>query len=156
VKAIDSTIVELLQQNARITNRALAEAINLAPSTTLGHVAELERSGVITGYHASVDLRSLGRGVQALVFVKLRPKTSGAVAEFVNHIWKMDSVVGIHFISGADDALVHVAVGSTEELRKTVLDDISSLPMVVDQRTSIIFEHRVKSTVVPIASELKG
>ncbi len=144
---VDFTIIEHLQQNARITNRSLSEAIHLAPSTTLSHVAELENSGVITGYHARVDLRSLGRNLQALVFVKLSPKTSEAVAEFVELMWKMDSVIGIFLISGADDALIHVAVGSPEELRETVLDDISSLPSVVDQRTSILFDHQVKTVV---------
>ena len=144
---VDFTIIEHLQRNARITNRSLSEAIHLAPSTTLTHVAELESSGVITGYHAKVDLHALGRNFQALVFVKLSPKTSGAVAKFIERLWKMDSVIGIFLISGADDALVHVAVSSPEELRETVLDGISSLPGVVDQRTSILFDHQSKTVV---------
>ena len=59
----------------------------------------------------------------------------------------MDSVIGLFLISGADDALIHVAVNSTEELRETVLDDISSMPSVVDQRTSILFDHRSKTVI---------
>ena len=69
----DLRLVSELQRDARQTNRALASAVALAPSTTLNRVRELERRGVIGGYHAEVDLAALGRGLQALVFVRLQP-----------------------------------------------------------------------------------
>ena len=52
----DLTLAAELQRDARQTNRALAEKIGLAPSTTLARVRELEANGVIGGYHARVDL----------------------------------------------------------------------------------------------------
>ena len=121
----------------------------MAPSTTLGRVRELEQNGVITGYHAAVDLAKMGRPLQALVFVKLRPKTSTSVSEFVDRVWALDSTVSVHLISGSEDALVHLAVADTDELRDTVLRNISNLPGVADERTSIVFDHRSKHVIPP-------
>ncbi|MFQ5557094.1 MAG: Lrp/AsnC family transcriptional regulator, partial [Acidimicrobiales bacterium] len=55
----DQALVRHLQSRARMTNRALAAAVGLAPSSTLARVRELEHSNVIRGYHADVDLGHL-------------------------------------------------------------------------------------------------
>ena len=150
MKISDWNLVRLLQHNARVTNRSLAEAAHMAPSTALGRVRDLEARKVITGYHASVDLAALGRPLQAMVFVKLRPKTDAAVAAFVDAVWALDETLGVSLLSGADDAIVHVAVRDTAALRSSVLRHISNLPGVVDERTSVVFEHRSKTIVPPV------
>ncbi|NLA36045.1 MAG: Lrp/AsnC family transcriptional regulator [Actinobacteria bacterium] len=149
MKASDWSLVNLLQRNARVTNRSLAEAAHMAPSTTLGRVRDLEQHGTITGYHAAVDLTALGRPLQALIFVKLRPKTDLAVTEFVEAVWGLDETLAVYLLSGADDAVVHVAVADTAALRNSALRTISTLPGVIDERTSLVFEHKAKRVVPP-------
>ncbi len=146
----DLDIVAALQANARQTNRSLAMGAGLAPSTTLNRVRDLERRGVITGYHAEVDLPSLGRDLQALVFVRLQPKNDETVSRFVDHIWAMPETIAIHLISGTEDIVVHLAVSDTEALQRAVLNQISNFPGVVDERTSLVFQHRRKSVVEPL------
>jgi len=146
----DQAIVEALQSNARQTNRALAAHAGLAPSTTLNRVRELENRGIITGYHADVDLSALGRDLQALVFVRLQPKNDETVSRFVDHIWAMSETIAIHLISGTEDIVVHLAVSDTEALQRAVLNQISNFPGVVDERTSLVFQHRRKSVVAPL------
>lgn len=145
----DAALVRSLQTDGRRTNRSLAEEVGLAPSTTLQRVRDLEQRGVITGYHADVDLRLLGRSVEAMVFVRLRPKTDDVVQSFIDHVWALPDVLAVHLISGAEDALVHVAVPDTEALRRAVLREISDHPAVVDERTALVFEHRRRHVVEP-------
>ena len=146
----DLALVEALQADARQTNRSLSHVAGLAPSTTLNRVRELENSGVITGYHAEVDLGALGRDLQALVFVRLQPKNDETVTRFVDHIWSMPETIAVHLITGVEDVLVHVAVSDTEALQRAVLNRISNFPGVVDERTSLVFQHRRKSVIDPL------
>jgi DNA-binding Lrp family transcriptional regulator len=148
----DATLVAALMTDARRTNRSLAGEVGLAPSTTLQRVRDLEARGVITGYHAEVDLRALGRAVEAMVFVRLRPKTDVVVERFLEYVWAMPEVIAVHLISGQEDALVHVAVPDTESLRRAVLRQISDHEAVVDERTNLVFEHRRKHVVDQLES----
>jgi len=146
----DLSLIEALQAGARQTNRSLAQRAGLAPSTTLNRVRELENRGVITGYHADVDLGALGRDLQALVFVRLQPKNDETVTRFVDHIWSMPETIAVHLITGVEDVLVHVAVSDTEALQRAVLNRISNFPGVVDERTSLVFQHRRKAVIEPL------
>ena len=54
------------------------------------------------------------------------------------------------FVSGGDDLLIQVAVRDTDHLRDAVLAEIASLDGVVDETTSLIFEHRRKTVITPL------
>lgn len=146
----DITLAAELQRNARQTNRALAQKAGLAPSTTLARVRDLEANGVVRGYHAEVDLGALGRPIQALVFVRLQPKTDEMVNGFIDAVWELPEVIGLDLISGIEDAVIHVAVPDVEALNRVVRSKISSQPGVFDERTSLLFDHRRKAVIEPL------
>ncbi|MFT4597619.1 MAG: DNA-binding Lrp family transcriptional regulator [Paracrocinitomix sp.] len=153
INATDAHVLEELQRDARQTNRALAATVGLAPSTTLNRVRELEQRGVITGYHAEVDLAALGRGLQALVFVRLQPKSDDIVSRFIDHVWSLPETMGIDLISGVEDVVIHLAVSDAAALQTIVLNQISSFPEVFDERSSLLFERRRRRVVSPARSE---
>ncbi|RKT18071.1 Lrp/AsnC family leucine-responsive transcriptional regulator [Streptomyces sp. 1114.5] len=66
----DWAIIEQLQQEARISLSELGRRVNLSPSATTERVRNLESLGVITGYHATVDLAKVGYPVLAVVRLK--------------------------------------------------------------------------------------
>lgn len=144
---VQRRLVEALQQNARTTNRNLSELVGLAPSSTLQRVRDLEQSGVITGYHAEVDLEALNRSVQAMVFVRLSPADGATVDAFFTTVSAMPETIAVSLISGAEDAVVHVAVADVAQLRAVVLEKISVLDCVAEERTSLVFEHRRSTTI---------
>lgn len=146
----DLILVSELQRDARQTNRALAEAAGLAPSTSLGRVRDLEERGVFTGFHGHVDLRSLGRGLQALVFVRLQPKSDEIISRFTDHVWALPETIGLDLITGVEDLIIHLAVADADSLQQVILNEISSFPGVFDERTSLLFEHRRKTVIEPI------
>jgi DNA-binding Lrp family transcriptional regulator len=146
----DVAILAELQADARQTNRAVATAVGLAPSTTLDRIRDLESRGVITGYHAEVDLRKLNRSLQAIVAVRLQPKSREMVDRFVEQMWALPETLAVLLVSGADDVLVHLSVTDTDSLRHLVLESIASFPGVVDERTSLVFEHRRKTVLSPL------
>ena len=92
---IDHAILAALQSDARRSNKAIASAAGVAPSTSLTRIRELEEAAVIRGYHADVDPRALGRRVGALVSVRLSPKSEALVERFIESLWALDGVVAI-------------------------------------------------------------
>ena len=105
---------------------------------------------MLTGYHGHVDLSALGRGLEALVFVRLQPKNDDIIRSFLEHMWAKPETVAIDLITGAEDVIIHLAVADADALQRVILNDISSFPGVFDERTSLLFEHRRKSVIEPI------
>ena len=146
----DAVLLRELQAEARQTNRALAKATGLAPSTTLARVRDLEDRKVITGYHAEVDLAAIGRGLQALVFVRLQPKSQETISGFIEHVWSLPETISIDLITGVEDAVIHLALPDADALQRVIMDEISGYPGVFDERTSLLFSHRRRQVIEPL------
>lgn len=154
--ATDLRILHELQVDARRPNKDLAAAAAVSPSTMVNRVRALEARGVIRGYHADVALPALGRNIEALVSVRLQPKTPSAVDEFMEAIWSLDETIAVTLVTGVYDVLVHLSVSDIATLSQTVLTAVASAPNVKDEQTSIIFEHRAKRVLTALAPHTDG
>lgn len=140
--SVDEALIALLIKDARATNRQLARALGIAESTAHARTRRLEERGVITGYQAVVRLDRLGRGLQALIGVTLRPGARQAsIAEFSEGVRALPEVNQVFFLGGSDDFIVHVAVENSSALRRFVVDHLSGNATVASTRTSIVFEY---------------
>lgn len=148
---LDRHLVAALQNDARQTNRDLAESAGVAPSTSLDRVRSLRDRGVIRGYHADIDLGAIGRGVQALVAVTIRPPSRHNIESFRDWAVGLPETVGVFVVSGGDDFLVHVAVPDTDALYAFVIDRLTERAEVADVRTSVVYDHLVSRPVTPLA-----
>lgn len=143
-------IVEALQADGRRSNRELARSLGVAPSTTLERVRALRARGVLTGMHADVDLAKLGRPVQGMVTVWLRPQSRQVVEGFRDFVMTLPQTLQVFVTTGSEDLLVHVAVPSTEALRDFVLDSVTRRREVAGVHTEVVFDHRENHVVVPL------
>lgn len=150
IDEIDRRILELVQQDARRSNKDLALAVGVSPSTMVNRLRNLEAAGAIRGYHADVDPLVLRREVQAMVMVTLQPKSPAAVAEFEEAIWELEQTIAISLMTGEFDILVHMSDRSVSALAETVLSRVASAPNVVSERTAIVFEHRRKKVMTAL------
>lgn len=133
-------------------NSELAARLGVAASTAHQRTRSLVERGIITGFHASVDQKSLGRGIQAMIGVTLRPGSRQASIErFADDIVGLPHVLQLFFLGGADDYLVHVAVGDSHELREFVVQHLSSHASVASTRTSIIFDYHRNAVPAPFS-----
>jgi DNA-binding Lrp family transcriptional regulator len=150
---IDSALVAELQRDARQTNRDLARAVGIAPSTCLERVRLLRQRGVISGYGARVDLPSLGRRVQALITVQIRPLNRAMIDGFHDSVMSLPEVLGVFVLAGGDDFLVHVAVRDVEHLQAFLLDRFSQRREIAGFRSSVIFQHTTRQVVAALPDE---
>jgi DNA-binding Lrp family transcriptional regulator len=147
VDATDRAIVDELQRDARQSNRDLAAKLNIAPSTCLERVRALRARGVITGYHAAVDLKALNRSLQALIAVQVRPLSRDVINDFKRYMSDQPEVLSVFVLAGGDDFIVHVAVADIQRLHDFLMDRFTVRREIVGFRTSIVYQH-VDSTVV--------
>jgi DNA-binding Lrp family transcriptional regulator len=148
--AIDSALLALLQNDARRTNRELAEMLNIAPSTCLERVRSLRRRGLIVGFHAQVDLAAIGRPLQAIISVRVRPPNRAVIDGFRAFVEQLPEVLSVFVVSGGDDFLIHVAVKDTDQLQALVLDKLTRRKELADVHTSLVYEHLRKSEIGPL------
>lgn len=140
----DRAILIELQRDARIPMRDLAEIVGVAPSTCSERIRRLQSSKVVTGFHAAVDLPSLGRAVQAMVFAQVRPLSRDLISTFHGDALAMPEVMAVFVLAGGDDFLLHVAVPDIQDLHSFLVDKLSSRREVIQFRSSIIYAHGEK------------
>ena len=145
---IDCDILALLQKDARLSNKELAAAVGLAPSSCLARVQRLRSEGVLRGAHAEVDPQALGVGLQALIAVQLRQHSRAQVKAFWKHALGLPEVLSIFHVAGTHDFQVHVAVRDAHHLRDLALDAFTTRTEVAHIQTSLIFEW-AKGQVMP-------
>lgn len=144
VQGLDGTDLELLSllsTDGRMSNRDLAEAAGIAPSTCLTRLRHLRQLGAVRGVHADIDPAWLGCPIQALVTVRLRADARSQIDAFAKKMRAHHSVLNLFFVSGAYDFLIHAAVADPAALRDIIVDDLNSLPIVASTETHLIFEH---------------
>jgi DNA-binding Lrp family transcriptional regulator len=145
---VDERILALLSEDGRMTNAALADALGVAPSTAHARMRSLIDRGVITGFHAAADQTALGRGLQAMIGVTLRPGARHeSIRAFTQHVRRLPEVLQVFFVGGADDFLVHIAVADSSAVRQFVVDRMSAHASVASTRTSLIFEYHRNGVV---------
>ncbi len=137
--AIDLHILEVLQNNARTSNKELAQKVGLAPSSCLRRVRALEERGALLSYSAVVHPTALGIGLEAMVSVRLDVHSRDAFESFAAHLRTLPEVVRHYSLSGADDFLIHVAVRDAAHLRSVTLDSFASRDEVRHLETAVIF-----------------
>ena len=147
---LDSALLAALQADGRRSNRELAAELGVAPSTSLERVRTLRRLGVLTGVHAAVDLAAIGRPVQAMVTVRLRPQSRGVIHGFRDFVSKLPETLQVFITTGAEDVLIHVAVASPEALQDFVLDALTQRKEVAGVRTEVVFDHLRRHVVEPV------
>lgn len=103
---LDLRILSKLQQNGRITNVDLAEAVGLSPSPCLARVKRLEQAGYIVGYGAEVRLEKLGETVTVFTEVTLADHHREDFVRFEAAIRGVDEVIECHLVSGGYDYLL--------------------------------------------------
>jgi DNA-binding Lrp family transcriptional regulator len=92
---IDCEIIDALQNNARLSNKELANQVKLAPSTCLGRVKRLQDEKILQGFHAAVDSDALGIGLQAMIAVRLSKHTRASFKSLQAHMMSREEVVAM-------------------------------------------------------------
>ncbi len=111
--AIDLKIITLLQKNARMPLKVLAEQVYLSSPATAARIEKLEKEGIISSYTVNIDLKKVGFPIIAFVKLDLDPKLK---PEFYPYIKAHPNVLECSCVTGQYSQLIKVAFATTEDL----------------------------------------
>src|SRR3954463_16447912 len=92
---LDTALLRELQVDARRTNRDIAAAVGVSPTTALDRTRALRERGVIRGASLKVALAASGRPVQALIAVRIRPPSRQNIEAFRNWVTGLPDTLGV-------------------------------------------------------------
>lgn len=140
IDRIDADILRLLQKDVRTSNKRIAAAVGLAPSSVHERLKRLWSGGVLVGAHAVVNPQVLGIGLEALLMIELAKHERTAVDSFMAEVADIPEVRSAHLITGRHDLVVHVVVRDMQHLKALALDRFTSRPGVARIETSVIYQ----------------
>lgn len=147
----DRQILQLLQEQGRISNQELADRIGLSPSPCLRRVQALEKSGLITGYRALVDAKALGLSLMALIHISMDQHTPERFSHFEAEISKIPEVMECLLITGQSaDYQLKVVVKDMDGYQELLLNRITRISGVTGVHSSFILRRVVEKTALPI------
>ena len=94
---IDRKILSLLQENARYPLKYLAQKVFLSSPAVSTRIERMEKAGIITGYHATIDPVSLGYHITAFINLTLDPKQKN---EFYPYVTDCPNVLECNCVTG--------------------------------------------------------
>ena len=152
VDPIDAKIIELIQQDARMPNTAIAKAIGLSEAAVRKRLDRLVRKQIVS-LHAHVDPLKVGFNIWALVQVKAAASATSQVAEMVAG---MSSAMMVALVTGDFDVYVVGVYRNAEELDE-FLEELRGMPGVERTTTAFITRLVKRDFVfgVPIIEEFR-
>ncbi len=110
---IDMKLVKMLQENARMPLKHLAEGVFLSSPATASRIEKLEKDGIITGYGAKIDHKKLGFPITAFINLEIHPSQKPVFYPFIQ---QHPNVIECDCVTGHYSMMIKVAFESTENL----------------------------------------
>lgn len=147
---IDRRILEVLQDDARISNVDLAGRVGLSPSPCLRRVRELEESGLIRRFVALLDPVAVGLGVSVFIQVRLERQAEQGLGTFEQRILERPEVLECYLMTGDADYLLRVVVPDVAAFERFLLDHLTRIPGVASVKSSFALKQVKYRTALPL------
>lgn len=141
----DRKILDILQRQGRISMTELGDQIGLSTSPCAERVRRMERSGVITGYHARIDPKAIGKTLLVFVEITLTVKSGDVFDRVRSELLHMPEVMECHLVSGNFDYLVKARMSAMSEYRNLLSSILNSIPVPCQSHSYVVMEE-VKET----------
>lgn len=151
----DIGILEVLAREGRLSKTALAERVNLSATACGERVMRLESAGVITGYHAKVELRRLAPHATIFVLAEIASHRAEAFQLFEAAIKRQDEIIGCWSLGGGYDYLLQIVTRDIDSYQR-LMDAILAEKAGLTRYFTYIVTKSVKSSPLPFAALLDG
>lgn len=141
----DRKILNLLQQDGRMTNANLAESVHLSPSACLRRVKQLEQAGVIDGYATIVNGAAVGRPTIVFVEITLTSQSEETLEAFETAIREHADIMECYLVSGDADYLLKVIAADTTDYER-VHKILGRLPGLARKHSNFVLRTVAKKT----------
>ncbi len=146
----DQKLLNLLQQNARITTKKLAQELNLTITPVFERIKRLENQGFITRYVALASKEKLGKQLTAFCNVSLKEHTKEVIKNFERRIMMLPEVMECHHIAGLHDYMLKVVTEDMESYHNFIYDKLTAIDNIGNVRSSFVMKEIKYTTAFPV------
>ncbi|MBB6470232.1 Lrp/AsnC family transcriptional regulator [Aminobacter carboxidus] len=151
---IDIAILDALQKDGRMPNAALAEKVGLSQSACSRRLDNLEKSGIISGYHARLSNVALGHQMTVIVHISLSGQFEKTLSDFEVAVKRCPNILSCHLMSGEYDYILRIAARDLPDYERIHKEWLSAMPHVTKINSSFALREIVDRTVMGIRPEL--
>jgi Lrp/AsnC family leucine-responsive transcriptional regulator len=154
VDRTDIKILNLLQDDGRISISAISEKVNLSPTAVVARVQKLTKEQYILGYEAKLNPTILEASFLVFTQILLDRTTPNALEAFKEAVIHVPQIVECHLMSGGFDFLLKIRCSGMEEYRKISGETLWQLPGVKETRSYPVMENIKEDTKINLSSKL--
>jgi len=150
---IDRQILELLQDDGRMTNVDLAERVGLTAPPCLRRVRALEEQGAIRGYHANLDAATLGYPITVFALVSLRSQAEQDLSAFEEFVSTIPEVRECHMLNGEIDFILKIVATDLKTFQEILTTHLTPAPNVASVKTSLTIRTSKMLPGIPVPAD---
>lgn len=148
--AIDWKLLEILQQNGKLTTKEIAKKVNLSSTPVYERIKRMERLGIIKNYIAIVDAEKIGMSLTVFCNVTLKEHTKEIGNRFVKEITSLRQVTECYNISGDYDFMLKIIVKDMRQYQDFVINDLGSIKNIGSAQSTFVMGVIKQSYSVPV------
>ncbi|MEO9654530.1 Lrp/AsnC family transcriptional regulator [Marinomonas sp.] len=149
----DWRLLSALQSNARLSNVALSEQVNLSPSQCSRRLQRLEQSNMVEAYVTQLNARQLGYQVTAFVNVTLNKNIPNASQTFQLAIDNMPTILECYSVSGDSDFWLKTISEDLPSLSTFLTESLAGLEVVRDLTSTLVLDRVKNSPAIPLPQD---
>jgi Lrp/AsnC family leucine-responsive transcriptional regulator len=134
----DKAILQLLQENAKLTVREIAHQVHLSPTPVHERIKRMEDSGVIRQYATLVDHSKVKKGLMVICYVSLKEHNKRSGAKFIKTMNELREVIECYNISGEFDFMLKVAVENMDAYYDFHVNKLSQLENIGQVQSTFV------------------
>ncbi|SEI83456.1 DNA-binding transcriptional regulator, Lrp family [Allopseudospirillum japonicum] len=148
--AVDLQLLQILQQEGRLSNAKLAERLALSEAPCWRRLRRLEQENIIQGYRANLNREKLGFGVVVFAQIRLGEHASEAPIIFENQVRDIPQILACYNVSGECDYMLLVVAENLEAYGNFVRDQLRTLAGVVSIQSNLALQEIKATYQLPI------
>lgn len=142
----DKKILELLQNNAKLTIREIAAQLHLSTTPIFDRIKRLEKNQIIVKHVVLLDKTKIGKKLTCFVQISIKDHSLALVKEFTRKVTSFDEVMECYHISGDADYMIKVIVRDMDEYNDFLLSKMSKVPNIYRHKTQFALSCTKYST----------
>ena len=146
----DRIILNLLQEDARLTTKEIASHLGLSTTPTYERIKRLEKNQYIKSYVALLDRKKMGKNLMTFCSVAVKEHNQSYLERFKQEILALEEVIECYHIAGRFDFLLKVVTNNMDDYHRFVTHNLSKIAHIQTVQSDFVMSEIKQSTQLPI------
>ncbi|SKB86301.1 Lrp/AsnC family transcriptional regulator, leucine-responsive regulatory protein [Salegentibacter holothuriorum] len=146
----DLQILKHLQQDSKMTNKEIANKLELSVTAVFERIKRLEREGIISKYVAIISPDKVEKNFMVFCQIKLIQHSRSYLTKLETEVTKLTEVLECYHVSGEYDYILKVLVKDMEAYREFMVTKLTNLDHIGSTQSTFIISPVKSTTAVPL------